>query len=656
MNTTFTCRAKPGLGLFFGAALLLTAARPAQAQIAWGLTDNNLVSFDVATPATIVSQVALSGLTAGQSVAGMDFRPNTGQLFALGYNATTKQAQVYSIVPATGVATAAGAAITLDLGTATDHIGFDFNPTVDRIRVVSTNRANVRLNPNNGALAATDGTLTYAATDPNAGQTPGIGAGAYTNSYIGTGATTLYDIDRTNSRLVSQIPPNDGTLNTIGALGVPTNGATQVADLDIYFNPTNNTNTAYLSLATGTASTLYTVNLQTGAATAVGSIGSGLAVRDIAFQITRTVPANVTGQLVYGLVNAGAVPALTSNLVTFDSNQPGVIRSLVAITGLDANQSIVGMDIRPATNSIYALGYNATAQTGQVYTINAMTGAARAINTTPIALALGTGKVSFDFNPMVDRIRVIGRNRVSYRLNPNDGALVATDGMLAYAAGDANASQTPNIGAVAYTNSFATATTTTLYDYDLNLNILATQIPPNDGTLNTVGATGITVNATAPNVDMDIFYNPNGGTNTAYLVANPGTATAANLYTINLATGTTTLVGAIGNGVPVRDIAITSAGGVTSTSSALASAAALQLYPNPTVGETTVAFRLTQPTNVELTVLDALGRQVAVLQSGQLNAGQQEIRWVPAASAKGVYFIRLTLNGQPAGTQRGLVL
>jgi len=314
------------------------------------------------------------------------------------------------------------------------------------------------------------------------------------------------------------------------------------------------------------------------------------------------------------------------------------------------------MDVRPANNTLYLLGYNSTTGAAQIYTINAATGVARAVSTTPVMLVLGTGKVSVDFNPMADRIRVIGRNGNSYRLNPVDGTLSATDTPLAYATGDANAGSTPNIGAVAYTNSVVSPSATTLYDYDLNLNILATQNPPNNGTLNTVGATGITVNATTPNVDMDIFYDPATATNLAYLVANTGTNTNSSLYMLNLGSGATMALGAIGNGIAARDIAIAGPNGVTANTSALARMAGLSLYPNPTAGEATISFNLTKPTQVELTVFDALGRQVEVLKSGRLPAGNQIIRWNSTIRTKGLFFVRLTLDGQSAGTQRSLVL
>ena len=278
------------------------------------------------------------------------------------------------------------------------------------------------------------------------------------------------------------------------------------------------------------------------------------------------------------------------------------------------------------------------------------------MNATPIALALGTGKVSFDFNPTVDRIRVMGANRANFRLSPIDGTVAATDGTLAYAAGDANAAATPNIGAAAYTNSVAgaTATATTLYDYDLSLNILTRQDPPNAGTLNTVGASGITANATTPNVDLDI-YSAAAGTNTAYLVANTGTSANTSLYTVDLTTGATTLVGAIGNGLAARDITIGGPTGVTTPVRAARVATGFMLYPNPVEGEATLRFTLPRAGQAELTVSDALGRTVGRVQPGTLSGGAHELRWQPGTLTAGFYFVRLTLDGQSAGTQRIMV-
>ncbi|MCB0544908.1 MAG: DUF4394 domain-containing protein, partial [Saprospiraceae bacterium] len=170
--------------------------------------------------------------------------------------------------------------------------------------------------------------------------------------------------------------------------------------------------------------------------------------------------------------------------------------------------------------------------------------------------APGMGKIGFDFNPTVDRIRVMGSDNSNFRMHPVTGAIAATDGSQAFAPGDVNAGTDPSVGAVAYTNSFNGATATTLYDYDDSLNVLIAQIPPNNGTLNTVGPTGISVNLADPSADMDIFYNPFTGMNMAYLSANTGTSASDDFYRLDLSTGMATLIGRIGNGIAVNDIAV----------------------------------------------------------------------------------------------------
>ena len=197
--------------------------------------------------------------------------------------------------------------------------------------------------------------------------------------------------------------------------------------------------------------------------------------------------------LVFGTLCAGAPMAsaelvtgltVTNTLVTFDGATPGAVSAPVAITGLGAGEFLVAIDRRPATGQLYGLG-----SASRLYVINTVTGAATQVGSSGAFTLSGTA-FGFDFNPTVDRIRVTTTTTQNLRLNPNDGMLAATDSALAYATGDANFGATPRIVGSAYTNNFSGATTTTLYDIDSNLDILATQNPPNNGTLNTVGALG----------------------------------------------------------------------------------------------------------------------------------------------------------------------
>ena len=552
---------------------LLSTGIPAWAGVApvsntiYGLTTSQrLISFQSDTPGTIDEDVAITGVTAGQTLVGMDFRPATGQLIALGYDQGTTSAQLYVLNLTTGVATPIGmGTTTINLGTeSAANIGFDFNPTVDRIRVVTADgNANFRLNPNDGTIAATDGALAYAPGDPNFGRNPNITAVAYTNSYLGATSTTLFDAEIVavmggkDVILSTQNPPNAGVLNTVG------NGVQPPLlldlDLDIYNDLVLGTQTGY-TVATYSdpmfpglfANQLGTINFTTSTVTNAGSVGAAPtteSIVDIAVFINRTAPA-VTGTI------AWALQATANAFVTFDTDNPTFIRSLRPITGI-AEPQIAGFDTRPNTGELFALGYNPGTEAARLYIVAPGTGVATAVGAGPVTLTgAGTGPLGFDFNPTVDRIRVVSLSGRNFRLNPNTGAIAATDGNLAYAAADPNFGTAPTVATAAYTNSFAASTSTTLYTIDEALGTLNTQVPPNAGTQNTVGSLGLTLNPADRSIDLDILTPPAGTPTTAFLTANVGSSTSANLYTGNLTTGEAALVGTIGGGIAIRDLAL----------------------------------------------------------------------------------------------------
>jgi hypothetical protein len=92
-----------------------------------------------------------------------------------------------------------------------------------------------------------------------------VAASAYTNSFAGAAATSLYNLDRTSNVLSLQSPPNDGTQVDVGALGVAL-GTSRVA-FDIG-GGANGIPLAAIATATG-QSKLYTVNIATGALTPI---------------------------------------------------------------------------------------------------------------------------------------------------------------------------------------------------------------------------------------------------------------------------------------------------------------------------------------------------------------------------------------------------
>lgn len=239
----------------FTLAVLLTASSRAEPVVAL-TSGNRLLFFDSATPGTVTKLITINTV-GNETLVGIDFRPATGDLYAFGPSGRLYVLNLTSNAATTPAGTATGLAGT--------RFGFDFNPTVDRIRVVNENDQNVRLHPDTGAIAGTDNTLAFAATDVNTGANPNVVAVAYTNNFAGAGATVLYDIDSSLNALLVQSNPNGGTLNTVGPLGVDTTD-------NVGFDISARTGVAFASLTVGTTTGLYTINLGSGAATLVGTI------------------------------------------------------------------------------------------------------------------------------------------------------------------------------------------------------------------------------------------------------------------------------------------------------------------------------------------------------------------------------------------------
>jgi hypothetical protein len=248
-------------------------------------TASGLVTFDTATPGQLQVQPMSGFVTSGEVVIGLDTRPATGELFAVtapvGVMANAI-VRTYVVNRATAVATHVGTIPSTVPGASSLPSGVDFNPLVDRIRVVQTNNENFRINPNNGTLVGDDANLTYAA--PATG--PVVALAHDRNVAPGppgtpppAGArTTLYGIDSGSDRLVTQggvdgaSPggPNGGPIAAVGQLGVSV-----VDGSDPGFDIASD-GTAYAALRTAVSPALYTVNLATGAATPIGPLAVDL--------------------------------------------------------------------------------------------------------------------------------------------------------------------------------------------------------------------------------------------------------------------------------------------------------------------------------------------------------------------------------------------
>lgn len=253
-----------------GLLILLVIAPGIASAIPMIATDGtNIIRFDSATPGTVSVPVPITGLGAGETIAGIDYRPATGVLYGLAVNGTAARLVTFSFGPAFSTASVStvGAPFTIS-GTA---FGFDFNPVADRVRVTSDTDINLSVNPDDGVVT-TQTPINYAALpEPNNGQDPNVVGAAYSNNDADPATpTTLYDIDFNLDILATQNPPASGTLATVGSLGVDTSN--QVG-FDIA--PPISGSTAFASLTVVGTTGLYTIDLTTGAATLIGNIDTG---------------------------------------------------------------------------------------------------------------------------------------------------------------------------------------------------------------------------------------------------------------------------------------------------------------------------------------------------------------------------------------------
>jgi hypothetical protein len=263
--------------------VLAGLSSPASAELIYGIAavgnSTALLSWDSSAPGSILSGSFVAGLQSNETIVGIDFRPATGQLYALGTSS-----RLYTLNTSTGAASAVAGAFAPPLNGF--NFGFDFNPTIDRIRTVAETNKNTVLNPITGAvqLSATD--LFFGPADPNFGVDPNVVNSAYTNNFVGAGATQLYGIDTALDILVTQAN-NAGTLGTVGPLGI---NATGVGGFDI----SGTTGIAYASLlpSGSSQSNLYSINLLTGAATNLGQIDGGVIIT--AISVAPAIPEPAT--------------------------------------------------------------------------------------------------------------------------------------------------------------------------------------------------------------------------------------------------------------------------------------------------------------------------------------------------------------------------
>jgi hypothetical protein len=257
----------------------------------------------------------------------------------------------------------------------------------------------------------------------------------------------------------------------------------------------------------------------------------------VASLATLSLCSSASAELIYGIANQG----VATNLISFDSSNPSNLQSASFVAGLQPNETIVGIDFRPATGQLYGLG-----STSRLYTLNTATGAATPVDVS-FAPPINGFSFGFDFNPSIDRIRVVSETNANSVLNPN-GAFQAAATPLFYGPADPNFGVDPNVVSSAYSNNIAGTLTTQLYGIDTGLNILVTQAN-SAGTLGTVGPLGIDP-AAAGGFDIS------GATGIAYAALLPAGGSVSSLYSISLLTGVATNLGVIDGGLVVSAMAV----------------------------------------------------------------------------------------------------
>lgn len=251
--------------------------------------------------------------------------------------------------------------------------------------------------------------------------------------------------------------------------------------------------------------------------------------------IAAAIPTALAGEIVYGVTDE-------QRLVSWDATAPGALLTGTAIMGLQNNEQVVGIDFRPANGQLYALG-----SFSQLYTLDTATGVATMVGPGPFTPAISGSNFGFDFNPVIDKIRLDSDTNANYVLDPDAGtATVVTD--LFYGPGDPNENVDPNVVHAAYDRSFAGTTGTQLYGVDTGLDMLVRQAN-SAGTLTTVGSIGTDVTATGG-------FDISGSSDIAYMAIEDASTSFSTFWTVDLTTGAGAAVGEIGSGIVITSMAV----------------------------------------------------------------------------------------------------
>ncbi|MDX3453889.1 DUF4394 domain-containing protein [Streptomyces sp. ME02-8801-2C] len=283
-------------------------------------------------------------------------------------------------------------------------------------------------------------------------------------------------------------------------------------------------------------------------------IATAVAVVSAATALIVTSPGSGTAAVTATpTLQAFGITADGTTMASFTTDKPNTLNWVKDVTGLSGDTKLVGIDHRVQNGLMYGLG-----EKGGIYTITTPPTTPDVVVTKVSQLKVALYGTSFDidFNPAADRLRVISNNGQNLRHNLNDGTTVADSNLNIPPATTAAVGVT---GAAYTNNDLVGSTGTTLTNVDTYNDQITIQSPPNAGNLVATGLLGFDANLEA---GYDIFSATTNGkttSNLAFATLTPYGGKAS-FYSIDILTGSPTLIGTFPNLVPITDFTITISG------------------------------------------------------------------------------------------------
>ncbi len=229
------------------------------AVLIYGLgTGGQIYSFDSGSPLSMTPV----GTATATGIVDIDFRKSNGKLYGIAGNGNTSTININS-----GLVTNLFSPSHSLGGTVS---GFDFNPAADRMRIAVNGTNNFRMVPD-GIVGMPQGTVVSGATGGDGLFLTPMGVTlldvAYTNPFSGSPATTTLFSIGSDGILYTHPAAGGPTFNMVAAVG--SLGFVPVGDVSFDIDASG---LGYMTNGT----TLYTVDLGTGLATSLGTLGQGL--------------------------------------------------------------------------------------------------------------------------------------------------------------------------------------------------------------------------------------------------------------------------------------------------------------------------------------------------------------------------------------------